>query len=376
VSNVETREPAAIVEGNERVLRAHSADARFFFDQDRKTPLEARVPKLASIVYHNKLGTQLERVARVERLAGAFASFTAADRGASRSRSAPREGRSHDRNGRRVSRAPGVDGSLLRDARRRARPRSPPRSSSTYWPRYAGDELPKGPSRRLWRSPTSSRPSPGCSASARSPTGDKDPFGLRRHAIGVIRILVEKGAADRLAGADRRGVRAFADRAAVTDARVELASFIYERLRAYLREAGYSANEAEAVLSQRPSRIDLVPAQAAAVRAFSELPEADTLAGANKRIINILRKSASEAAQVVDRGRLTEGAEHDLYLMFQKLEPIVDDRCARATSRGRFSRSRRRSRPSTSSSTTCWSWPTTRPFARTASHCFAASRRR
>ena len=122
--------------------------------------------------------------------------------------------------------------------------------------------------------------------------------------------------------------RAFADIRAVTDARAELASFIYERLRAYLREAGYSANEAEAVLSQRPSRIDLVPARVAAVRAFGELPEADTLAGANKRIINILKKSESEAAQGVDRGQLTKGAEHDLYLTFQKLEPIVDGACA------------------------------------------------
>ena len=115
---------------------------------------------------------------------------------------------------------------------------------------------------------------------------------------------------------------------AVKDARTDLESFIYERLRAYLRDAGYSANQIEAVLCQRPARIDLVPAQAAAVRAFSELPEADTLAAANKRIVNILRKSDSEAAVAVDRGRFADGAEHDLYLAFQKLQPIVDDRCA------------------------------------------------
>jgi glycyl-tRNA synthetase beta chain len=151
---------------------------------------------------------------------------------------------------------------------------------------------------------------------------------LRRHAIGIIRILVEKALPIALPDLINAAFQAFAGMPAVTDARAELASFVYERLRAYLRDSGYSANEAEAVLSQRPSRIDLVPAQAAAVRAFSELPEADTLAGANKRIINILRKSESEAAEVVDRGRLTEGAERDLYLAFQKLEPIVDDRCA------------------------------------------------
>src|SRR4029453_9824712 len=92
-------------------------------------------------------------------------------------------------------------------------------------------------------------------------------------------------------------------------------------------DAGYTANQVEAVLCQRPGRLDLVPAQAAAVRAFGELPEAGGLAAANKRIVNILRKSGSEAATAVDRARLSDGAEHDLYLAFQKLQPIVDDRC-------------------------------------------------
>jgi len=120
---------------------------------------------------------------------------------------------------------------------------------------------------------------------------------------------------------------AFAGVPAVADARADLESFVYERLRGYLREAGYTANQVEAVLCQRPARLDLVPAQAAAVRAFGELPEADALAAANKRIVNILRKSGSEAAVAVDRARLSDGAEHDLYLAFQKLQPIVDDRC-------------------------------------------------
>ncbi len=327
VSNVETREPAAIVEGNERVLRARLADARFFFDQDRKTPLEARVPKLASIVYHNKLGTQLERVARVERLAGAFAGFTAADRGASIRAAHLAKA---DLTTEMVGEFPELQGLMGRYyATHDGEPAEIAAAvEQHYWPRYAGDELPEGPVAQAVALADKLEALAGLFGIGAQPTGDKDPFGLRRHAIGVIRILVEKGLPIALPALIDEAFLAFADKASVTDARAELASFIYERLRAYLREAGYSANEAEAVLSQRPSRIDLVPAQAAAVRAFSELPEADTLAGANKRIINILRKSASEAAQVVDRGRLTEGAEHDLYLMFQKLEPIVDDRCA------------------------------------------------
>ena len=327
VANLETRDPAAIIEGNERVLRARLADARFFFDQDRKTPLAARVPKLATIVYHNKLGTQLDRVIRIERLAAEFASLTGADDNASLRAAHLAKA---DLTTEMVGEFPELQGLMGRYYA--THDGEPPGIAAAieqhYWPRYAGDALPEGPAAQAVALADKLEALAGLFGIGVQPTGDKDPFGLRRHAIGVIRILVEKALAIALPDLIDAGFRAFADRPAVTDARAELASFVYERLRAYLREAGYSANEAEAVLSQRPARIDLVPAQAAAVRAFSELPEADTLAGANKRIVNILRKSESEAAQVVDRARLTDGAEHDLYLTFQKLEPIVDDRCA------------------------------------------------
>jgi len=161
------------------------------------------------------------------------------------------------------------------------------------------------------------------------PTGDRDPFGLRRHAIGVIRILVERGLAVPLGDLVDAAFGAFAGIPAVQDARADVADFIYERLRGYLRDLAYSANQAEAVLCQRPARIDLVPAQAAAVKAFAELPEAEALAAANKRIVNILRKAESEAAVAVDRSRLEEGAEQDLYLAFQKLDPVVDEHFTR-----------------------------------------------
>ncbi|HVN33794.1 MAG TPA: glycine--tRNA ligase subunit beta [Casimicrobiaceae bacterium] len=327
VANLETRDPAAIVEGNERVLRARLADARFFFDQDRKTPLAARVPRLATIVYHNKLGTQLDRVARVERLAGEFAPLTRADRSASeRAAHLAKADLTTDM----VGEFPELQGLMGRYyATHDGEPAAIAAAiEQHYWPRYAGDGLPEGPVAQAVALADKLEALAGLFGVGAQPTGDKDPFALRRQAIGVIRILVEKALPIALPDLIDAAFRAFADRPAVTDARAELASFVYERLRAHLREAGYSANEAEAVLSQRPARIDLVPVQAAAVRAFSELPEAGTLAGANKRIINILRKSESEAAQVVDRGRLTEGAEHELYLTFQKLEPIVANACA------------------------------------------------
>ena len=171
-----------------------------------------------------------------------------------------------------------------------------------YWPRFAGDALPEGPVAQAVALADKLETLAGMFGIGAQPTGDKDPFGLRRHAIGAIRIVVEKALRVTLADLVGAAFRAFAGVPAVQDARAELENFIYERLRGYLREAGYSANQVEAVISQRPARIDLVPAQAAAVRAFGELPESQTLAAANKRIVNILRKSGDEAAPAVDRG--------------------------------------------------------------------------
>ena len=192
-----------------------------------------------------------------------------------------------------------------------------------YWPRFAGDGLPR---RRRRAGRRARRQARGARRHVRHrpalPTGDKDPFGLRRAALGVIRILIEKQLALAAAAIDRdrlRGVR----RGAGGQGRGRRArAFIYDRLRGYLREQGYygQPDRRGAVPSGRAD-IDVVPARLAAVQAFERLPEAGALAAANKRIVNILRKSASDAAPAVDRARLADGAEHDLYLAFQKLLP-------------------------------------------------------
>ncbi|MDE2358959.1 MAG: glycine--tRNA ligase subunit beta, partial [Betaproteobacteria bacterium] len=147
-------------------------------------------------------------------------------------------------------------------------------------------------------------------------------------AIGVLRIVIERELALPLPVLLDLAFRAFAGIAAVKPAAPALADFLYDRLRAHLREQGYTANQVEAVLAQRPARVDTIPAQLAAVKAFEALPEAQALSVANKRIVNILKKSAAEAAPAVDRARLAEGAEHDLWLAFQHLTPAVDDHCA------------------------------------------------
>ena len=326
VSNVETADPRAIVEGNERVLRARLADARFFFDQDRKARLETRVQKLGSVVYHNKLGSQLDRMTRLVQLAEALAGMIGADKAlATRAARLAKADLTTDM----VGEFPELQGLMGRYyAEHDGEPSDVAEAiEQHYWPRFAGDALPETSVAQAVALADKLETLAGMFGVGAQPTGDKDPFGLRRHAIGAIRIVVEKRLTVALGDLIAAAFGVYAAVPAVADARADLENFIYERLRGYLRDLGYSANQVEAVLSQRPPRLDLVPAQAAAVRAFGELPEADALAAANKRIVNILRKSGSEAATAVDRARLSDGAEHDLYLAFQKLQPIVDDRC-------------------------------------------------
>ena len=327
VSNIETPEPGAIIHGNERVLRARLADARFFFDQDRKIRLETRLPRLGTVVYHNKLGSQLDRVSRLAQLSGVIAERIGADR-AQAVRAAQLA--KADLTSEMVGEFPELQGSMGRHYALHDAEPAPIAAAieQHYWPRFAGDALPEGPIAQAVALADKFEALAGMFGIGAQPTGDKDPYGLRRHAIGLIRILVEKRLPLSLPDLVAEAFAVFDGRPAVQPVGSDVENFVYERLRAYLREAGYSANQAESVLCQRPARIDLVPAQAAAVRTFSELPEAGTLASANKRIVNILRKSESEAAAAVDRARLTDGAERDLYLAFQKLEPIVAERCA------------------------------------------------
>jgi len=327
VSNIATTDPAAIIEGNERVLRARLADARFFFDQDRKVRLETRVPKLASVVYHNKLGGQLQRVERVRGLAGDIARMIGADRDAAqRAAWLAKADLATDM----VGEFPELQGLMGRYyAQHDGEPAAVAAAiEQHYWPRFAGDALPQGPVAQAVALADKMETLAGMFGIGAQPTGDKDPFGLRRHAIGVIRILVEGQLPVPLSDLVTAGFGAFAGIPAVQRADAELENFIYERLRGYLRDLGYPATQAEAVLCQRPARIDLVPARAEAVRAFAALPEADALAAANKRIVNILRKAGSDVPAAVDRARLAEGAERDLYEAFRDLAPVVEDHCA------------------------------------------------
>jgi len=328
VSNLAPADPSAIIQGNERVLRARLSDARFFYDQDRKMKLEARVLRLRSIVFHNKLGTQAERMDRVRFLAREIAARMGADSAAAdRAAQLAKVDLVTDM----VGEFPELQGVMGRYyAQHDGEPAVVADAiAQHYWPRFAGDALPESGVAQAVALADKLETLAGMFGIGQVPTGDKDPFGLRRAALGVIRILIEKKLDLPLPALASMAFKAFNSVPAVKDASPELASFIYDRLRGYLRDLGYTANQIAAVVDGAPSDIHLVPARLAAVQSFEALPESGALAAANKRIVNILKKSESDAATAVDRGRLEEGAEHDLWLAFQKLDPAVDADFAR-----------------------------------------------
>ncbi len=326
VANVEARDASRIVGGNERVLRARLADAKFFFEQDRRTALADRLPRLGAVVYLAKLGahgSQGHRVERLAALARELAPHTGADPDA-----AERAARlaKADLVTDMVGEFPELQGTMGRYYAQHdgEAPEVADAIAQHYWPRFAGDALPEGPVAQAVALADRVEAMAGLFGVGQVPTGDKDPFGLRRAAIGVIRILVEKRVDLRVRALLDLAFRAFDGVHGFRPAPDALAAFVEDRLRGWLREQGATAHQAEALLAVPDVALPSLPARLAAVQAFESLPEAAALAAANKRIVNILRKSGGEAAAAVDRALLGEGAERDLWLAFQKLGPQVD----------------------------------------------------
>jgi glycyl-tRNA synthetase beta chain len=313
VSNMQLADPRNIVEGNQRVVRPRLADARFFFETDKKARLEERVPGLCNIVYHNKLGNQLERTERVQLLAGNVARLSGADAAlAERAAWLAKADLATNM----VGEFPELQGIMGRYyALNDGEPEAVADAiAQHYRPRHAGDALADGPVGIAVALADKLETLAGMFGIGAQPTGDKDPFALRRHALGVVRMLVETRLALALPDLVNAAFAAF-PHGMLADARADLQLFIHERLRAYLRDAGYSANEVESVLSLAPARLDLVPGQLAAVRAFSSLPEAASLAAANKRVANILRQAGTrgESFANAESEKLREPAERALF---------------------------------------------------------------
>jgi len=297
VSNINPADASAVIQGNERVVRPRLADAKFFFDQDRKKTLESRVAGLDKVVYHNKLGTQGERTSRVCNIAMEIGKLLSSNGDATLGTHAQLAAKlaKTDLLTDMVGEFPELQGIM---GGYYARNDNLPEDIALaiedhYKPRFAGDALPRNSVGVVVALADKLETLVGMFGIGNLPTGDKDPFALRRHALGVMRMLVEKDIGIDVSTLIANAYQAFGDKlpAASAEPIEALVSFIYDRLAGNLREQGYSAQEVDAVVSMRPQRLSDVAKRLAAVRAFAQLPEAPALAAANKRVGNILKKS-------------------------------------------------------------------------------------
>ncbi len=338
VSNIAPADASAVIQGNERVVRPRLADAKFFYDQDRKKKLADRVPGLAKVVYHGKLGSQGERAERVRAIAHAIVNqlrsatvpytvdakdqFDVLDSKVQQAALLAKADLLTDM----VGEFPELQGIMggyyarhegLRDGVAIA-------IEDHYKPRFAGDALPRNHTGTVLALADKLETLVGLFGIGQLPSGDKDPFALRRHALGVIRILMEKNLPLSLPELVQAGVTAFPE-GMLTHATVQedLLHFAYERLTGALREQGYSAQEVDAVIALRPAQWGDIPKRLAAVRAFAALPEAPALAAANKRVGNILKKS-EEAPVALNTALLQEAAEQQLAAALQAATAQAD----------------------------------------------------
>ncbi len=322
VSNLETNTPEHIIQGNERVVRPRLSDAKFFFEQDKKKSLADRLPQLANVVYHNKLGNQAARTQRVTALAGKIAStlgydVALAERGAMLAKTdllTDMVGEFPELQGIMGSYYAQHDGEHAEVAAA---------ASEHYQPRFAGDTLPVTATGTAVALADKLETLVGIWGIGLQPTGDKDPFALRRHALGILRMLVEKRLPLSLNHLLADTASLFADNSNFKDPSTDVLNFVFDRLRGQLRDKGFSQNEVEAVVAQNPDTLDNIVERLQAVQAFAALPEASALAAANKRITNILKK-AEGTSGAVDTALLLEAAEQGLHRAMSTVRPQVD----------------------------------------------------
>lgn len=325
VSNMAVADPKHIIGGNQRVVRPRLSDARFFFTQDRKEPLSARISKLGNVVYHNKLGTQLDRLLRVQNLATQIGNAIGADTNhVARAAELAKADLVTDM----VGEFPELQGIMGRYYAQHDGEAADVAEAIAdhYRPRFAGDELPSG--------------NVGCAVAladkldtlvsffgiGEKPTGDRDPFGLRRAALGVLRLLMERQLPLELPALIRWSAGTFPAGVLQADFEAGLVSFINDRLRNLLKDQGEPQDVVEAVLGINPARIDRVPARLAAVREFVAQPDALALAAANKRIGNLLKKVEDINSLGAPSSALTtEAAEKALFDQVTALAPTIND---------------------------------------------------
>lgn len=331
VSNIAPSDPSAVIGGNERVVRPRLADAKFFFDQDRKKTLESRVSGLDKVVYHNKLGSQGERILRVRAIAKAIGQQLGGDTLAKQADQAAMLAKA-DLLTDMVGEFPELQGIMGRYYAQHEQLDDDIAYAleDHYKPRFAGDELPRNQVGICVALADKLETLVGMFGIGNIPTGDKDPFALRRHALGVARMLVELNlplALTNILSMASEVLRPAIDPAAQEkfgNNMSELEKFLMDRLAGYFREAGYTVQEIDAVISLQPEQLGLIPKQLEAVRAFSTLSEADSLAAANKRVGNILKKAETQVEANINTALLKEPAESKLANALANVKPEAD----------------------------------------------------
>jgi len=309
-SNINPADPSAVIGGNERVVRPRLADAKFFFDQDRKKTLESRIESLDKVVYHNKLGSQGERNKRVVKLAGDIAKQLGDANLVTKTEQAAYLSKA-DLITDMVGEFPGLQGIMgryyaqyegLDDEVAFA-------IEDHYKPRFSGDELPRSQVGICVALADKLETLVGLFSIGEKPTGDKDPFALRRQALGIIRMLIDAKLPLPFDALIELALKQFNGDA---DVLATIKAFCFDRLSVNLRDQGASAQEVDAVLSLEPALLSEIPQRLAAVKTFATLAEAPALAAANKRVGNILRKVEGVVEAKVDDSLLQEPTEQAL----------------------------------------------------------------
>jgi len=327
VSNIRPLDASLVVGGNERVVRPRLADAKFFFDQDRKKTLESRVEKLGSVVYHNKLGTQLQRVERIATLSGTIARLLEADK--ADAELAARLAKA-DLLTDMVGEFPELQGIMgryyaLHDGEDKVVADA---IEAHYHPRFAGDILPQGAIACAVALADKLETVVGIYGIGQVPTGEKDPFGLRRHALGILRILIETPLDLPLPALIKTAAGNFPEGMLSATVANDVEGFMLDRLRGYLRERDFEVSHIEAVLHVLNGRMHEVLPRLQGVRAFAALEVAKDLAAANKRVLNIMRKNQEElgvdlTGAAVKPALLQEAAERELHQAMLDIAPFA-----------------------------------------------------
>ena len=326
VSNINPADPSAVIGGNERVVRPRLADAKFFFDQDRKKTLESRITSLGKVVYHNKLGSQGQRTERVGAIAIAIGNKIGGADLASKAGLAAQLAKT-DLITDMVGEFPELQGIMGRYYAQHEGLNNDVAFAieDHYKPRFAGDDLPRNPVGITVALADKLETLVGLFSIGEKPTGDKDPFALRRQALGVIRMLIENKLALPFEQLIQDVLSAFDNQSADSAATVAaIKEFCFDRLSVNLRENGATPQEVDAVLSLDPALLSEIPQRLTAVRTFAELAEAPALAAANKRVSNILKKVETEVQAQVNVNLLQEPAEIALNNALSKVKPEAD----------------------------------------------------